>query len=102
MTLNDNEYPDTIYGISVNAVKNTLSEFRDGSWRFFDPNLLRWTQYNADIQVATHEYPLGIVLSNVKFPYQIVERIEVGERVIKEFSSGEERYSKFPGEGRVL
>ena len=102
MSLNDNEYPDTLYGYSIPSVKNTLSEFRGGSWSFFNADLLNWTQYNSDIQVTTHEYPLGIVLSNVRYPYQVAERIEPGEKLIREFSSGEARFAKFPGEDKIL
>lgn len=100
----DYQDPESFYGYSVGAERDSVSEYRYGVWQFIDAETLNWQPYTDDtLYVATHDVPLGIVLSNVKYPEQYVERIEPGQKILRDSSyRNNVVYSKLiEGKGRI-
>ena len=95
--MDDNQNISDFYGYSVASEKNGVSEYRYGIWQFIDPESLNWVDNGDGRYVATHDTTLGIVLSNMKYPNQIVERIEAGQKIVRDSTyKGLLRYYKLP------
>lgn len=74
-------------GMSTVSARSKLAELRDGKWFFIDPNSLNWDIYDRFTDFHQARETLGILNESATDPTMIVERVNPGEKLLRDVTS---------------
>jgi hypothetical protein len=93
--MNYNEKLDNI-GVSNLPYRAKVSEFRNNTWNFIDPETFPWKRVDDYLSYYQPTTKLGIILSTYFLPDQYVEVVNPGEYILRDTSASFTVYLKKP------
>lgn len=93
--MNYNENLDNI-GIGNLPFKTKVSEYRNATWAFIDPEALPWVKVDDFLSYYQTSRRLGVLFNTAFVPDEYVEAVEVGEIILRDSSAGFVVYLKKP------